>query len=232
MHSGPARRLRRAPPPTAAEAQTLSLYTKPSGLYASCAWPDAAVRRLILRRALAPRVPGVDDASAAAPDECPICLLHMPTGAMNAMRCCRQRVCTECILQVRTPRNKKVACPFCCFKRVEVIFEGGRRDADVRRELEDARVAEERRVRADKEMAAGSLLALVAEGAAAVGAGERGGGCEGGASGVSVAGDGGVPIAEDVARLDSAEGPDEGRGSLDWEELLFNAAIERSLREH
>jgi hypothetical protein len=46
------------------------LFVKPSGLYPTCAWDDKVVRRLILRRDLAPRFPGKDDPSAAAREEC------------------------------------------------------------------------------------------------------------------------------------------------------------------
>ena len=52
-----------------------SKFFEPTGLYASCAWDVKEVKRLIGKRKLAPRWPGVDGKTKEAPEECPICFL-------------------------------------------------------------------------------------------------------------------------------------------------------------
>lgn len=67
--------------------------TRVHGLYATCPWDPARVRRLILERKLAPCHKGV----AEAPDdgvleECPICMLSYPL--LNRTGCCDKGICT------------------------------------------------------------------------------------------------------------------------------------------
>ena len=54
-------------------------YTKPTGLYPTCAWDERVVRRMILDRHLAPRFPGTEDPGEAT-EECPICFLVCVRG--------------------------------------------------------------------------------------------------------------------------------------------------------
>lgn len=115
------------------------LYTKPSGLYPSCAWDEKHVARLILRGDLAPRYPGQDERSKEAPEECPICLLCYPT--LNTAKCCQAMLCSECYLQVRPPRHSKEPCPFCKHRRLEAVFKGPRDPAELAKEEADEKRA-------------------------------------------------------------------------------------------
>lgn len=56
---------------------------------------------------------------------------------LNMTRCCFQSVCTECFLQLRPPRHNKEPCPFCKYRKVEVIFRGPRPREELDRELSD-----------------------------------------------------------------------------------------------
>lgn len=122
------------------------LYTKPSGLYPTCAWDPKYVRRLILRGELAPRYPGRDDPDLDAREECPICMLVYPV--LNETRCCSARICTECYLQIRPPRHNKEPCPFCKYKRVAASYKGPRDQSDIEREEKDEKLALEAMKRA------------------------------------------------------------------------------------
>lgn len=122
-------------------------YTKPSGLYPSCAWDPKHVRRLILRRELAPRHPGRDDPSDDAQEECPICMLVYPV--LNETKCCAARLCTECYLQIRPPRHNKQPCPFCKYKRIDASFNGPKDQTLIDRELRDEKRALEAMKRAN-----------------------------------------------------------------------------------
>jgi hypothetical protein len=66
-------------------------------------------------------------------------MLFYPT--INATRCCAQRLCTECYLQLRPPRHSKEPCPFCKHRKVEVLFQGARSAAELDREEAAARQA-------------------------------------------------------------------------------------------
>lgn len=101
--------------------------TTPSGLYDKCLWDVRTVRRQILRGRLTPRYIGTDDEDDPDDDKetCPICMLRYPT--LNQSACCAARVCTECYLQIRPPRARRTACPFCKAARYRVAAgEGGR----------------------------------------------------------------------------------------------------------
>lgn len=115
------------------------LYTKPSGLYSTCAWDTKYVCKLILRAELAPRHPGRDDRAHDAPEECPICMLHYPS--LNQTKCCAARLCTECYLQIRPPRHNKEPCPFCKYKKLDALFKGPRDRKEIDRELEEEKRA-------------------------------------------------------------------------------------------
>jgi hypothetical protein len=101
------------------------LFVKPSGLYPTCAWDDKVVRRLILRRDIAPRFPGKDDPSAAAREECvrtssdrhrrnfttrqtPSCFFLFanscrPTPLWSCYVWCPLSVCSACRLSANMP---------------------------------------------------------------------------------------------------------------------------------
>ncbi|OQS01072.1 hypothetical protein THRCLA_05778 [Thraustotheca clavata] len=94
----------------ARHAKELERYTRPTGLYKSCLWENKIVRKLILERKLAPRYPGSESPRDDS-YECPICFLHYPS-TLNQTTCCKQALCTECVLQTKPP-GKSVCCPFC-----------------------------------------------------------------------------------------------------------------------
>ena len=80
-------------------------------LYPTCAWDDKQIRRLIGDGKLAARCKGTEVRVQVTDTECPICFLNYP--AVNQTKCCQASICTECYLQVRPPKEKRVACPFC-----------------------------------------------------------------------------------------------------------------------
>ena len=88
--------------------------TKPTGLYPEGTpnWKGAVIAKCIYSGKMAPRFPGVEDESGTVKCECPICFLYYPDHAMNATSCCKQEVCTECVLQVLKP-SEPATCPFC-----------------------------------------------------------------------------------------------------------------------
>ncbi len=49
-------------------------YTQPTGLYPSCEWDEKVVKKLILKKKLAPRFVG-SEVSSVDTEECPICML-------------------------------------------------------------------------------------------------------------------------------------------------------------
>ena len=65
---------------------------------------------------LAPICPGSEDESPKR-TECPICFLFFPQFALNATCCCDHKVCTECLLQVKSPTSPST-CPFCNNKKL------------------------------------------------------------------------------------------------------------------
>ena len=61
----------------------------------------------------------------------------------NETKCCNATVCTECYLQVKTPKDKSTCCPFCNNPKLSVSVQGCMDDGDVaRREEEEQRVIE------------------------------------------------------------------------------------------
>ena len=96
-------------------------FTKPTGLYPTCAWEDKAVRKLILEGRLAPRFAGLEDKHKSFPTkECPICFLRHVV--LNNARCCRKQLCTECYLQMRKPKGGSSRCPFCNHPKLQASY--------------------------------------------------------------------------------------------------------------
>jgi hypothetical protein len=65
--------------------------------------------------------------------------MHYPM--LNLTRCCGQRLCTECYLQLRPPRHNKEPCPFCKHRRVEAVFRGPRSKDELDREASEQKRA-------------------------------------------------------------------------------------------
>lgn len=95
----------------------------PTGLYDSCEWDQKIITRLIIDKKLAPRHKGT---SAESPDseECPICFLNYTI--FNNVNCCNNYICTECYLQVKSPKEKTI-CPFCNNPNFAVTFNPAKR---------------------------------------------------------------------------------------------------------
>lgn len=71
-------------------------------------WNDTAyVKKLILEKKLAP---SPVNGQEIRDQECPICFLNFE--CLNSVSCCKQNVCTECFVQLKSS-NAKCACPFC-----------------------------------------------------------------------------------------------------------------------
>eukprot|EP01105_Mastigella_eilhardi_P026082 TRINITY_DN7365_c0_g1_i2.p2 TRINITY_DN7365_c0_g1~~TRINITY_DN7365_c0_g1_i2.p2 ORF type:complete len:238 (+),score=65.98 TRINITY_DN7365_c0_g1_i2:1972-2685(+) len=98
-----------------------------SPVYSHRAWEVGPVKKLVAARKLAPAFAGVPDNKAADDglEECPICFLFY-RGGLNKCTCCRQRLCSECFLQVnpRVSPTPTVNCPFCSKPNFTVVFTG------------------------------------------------------------------------------------------------------------
>eukprot|EP00210_Caulerpa_lentillifera_P004158 g3964.t1 len=79
-------------------------------------------KRMVLKGRLAPFYPGFEDSDAAPGvrillellEECPICYMYY--RVMNRTKCCRQRICSECIAQIQSSNGTSLSscpCPFC-----------------------------------------------------------------------------------------------------------------------
>ncbi|CAG9462632.1 unnamed protein product [Pedinophyceae sp. YPF-701] len=136
---------------------------KPQGLYNNPYIDHRRLRKLILRRRLAPCFSGRDEDAAAGAasgddgkratlDECPICMLYYPS--LNRTRCCQKEMCTECFLQLKIPApDSTYACPFCkkeCFYVTYRPKTTEEREAELRTE----RAVEEAKVKAQAAEAA------------------------------------------------------------------------------
>jgi len=110
-------------------------------LYDNCEWDDRTVRRSIRRGMLGPRMKGLEDCTADT-EECPICFLHYPS--LNKAMCCKKRLCTECLLQLKPPNpTRSSPCPFCNAKNLNTQFFGPQtRQERLVIEQEDRRVEE------------------------------------------------------------------------------------------
>lgn len=105
-----------------------NLPTNITGLYPTCAWDPKSVRRLVLSRKVAPLFPGREltdeEKEREGLEECPICFLNYPMG-LNRFTCCKQRICTECFLQISKPTSfLNVTCPFCNRSGSTVFYKG------------------------------------------------------------------------------------------------------------
>ncbi|KAG0631339.1 hypothetical protein M758_1G245600 [Ceratodon purpureus] len=99
-------------------------YTRPQGLYPQRDVDQKKLRRLILDSKLAPCFPGEDETSADF-EECPICFLYYPS--LNRSKCCSKGVCTECFLQMKSPRAaRSTQCPFCKSHNYAVEYRGSK----------------------------------------------------------------------------------------------------------
>lgn len=97
-------------------------YTRLQGLYPQRGVDQKKLRRLILDSKLAPCFPGEEEANADF-EECPICFLSYPS--LNRSKCCSKGVCTECFLQMKSPRTaRSIQCPFCKSYNYGVEYRG------------------------------------------------------------------------------------------------------------
>ena len=66
---------------------------------------------------LAPTKPiSVDDFDS----ECPICFLNY-TG-LNSISCCKGKICTQCYLDLKSSKGKKLTCPYCSTSKYTVTY--------------------------------------------------------------------------------------------------------------
>lgn len=99
------------------------------------------MRRLIGDGKLAARLGGSESRSSPTDRECPICFLHYPQ--VNITGCCAASICTECYLQIRPPKEKSSACPFCNNPKLTVSVAKQMHAGDVqKREEEEQKVIE------------------------------------------------------------------------------------------
>ena len=103
------------------------------GLYESTTWDNKTLKKMIIDKKLAPIFPGLDFKDDL--EECPICMLYYPY--LNTSTCCQKNICTECFLQVRKPASETDCCPFCTSTNYNVIFNGRRSEAQLKKEREE-----------------------------------------------------------------------------------------------
>ena len=66
---------------------------------------------------LAPTKPiSIDDFDS----ECPICFLNY-TG-LNSISCCKGKICTQCYLDLKSSKGKKLTCPYCSTSKYTVTY--------------------------------------------------------------------------------------------------------------
>jgi len=95
----------------------------PTGLYGELRnWDLKVIRRLILNKKLAPLYVGEEKEESPELEECPICFLFYP-GGLNRSTCCKKGICTECLLQIKSP-NVLTNCPFCNRSGYSSTFSG------------------------------------------------------------------------------------------------------------
>lgn len=112
-----------------------------TGLYPECSWDPKLVKKMVLERKLAPIYPGSENTSENIEslekilEECPICFLYYPS--LNRSGCCRQGICTECFLQVKSSLTASVSCPFCNRAKYSIYYSGPLSKEEKVRELEE-----------------------------------------------------------------------------------------------
>ncbi|KAH3759118.1 E3 ubiquitin-protein ligase GW2 [Pelomyxa schiedti] len=114
--SRPAKPAKTATPSSTPKPRKLSpsaVIIPPCTLYKSRAWDETAVRKLIASRVLSPAFVG-DANKTPDSEECPICFLNY-TGGLNRTLCCKQAICTECLLQTHPQfvTTSTLTCPIC-----------------------------------------------------------------------------------------------------------------------
>jgi hypothetical protein len=112
-------------------------------LICSCHWDDRKIRRSIGDGKLAARLKGKDDRESGMEQECPICFLQY--DEINTLQCCKAPICTECYLQVQSPRGEHntSSCPFCNKPQMSVVVAKRLDVHDVaKREEEELRISE------------------------------------------------------------------------------------------
>lgn len=139
---------------TSFEAQ----HCTPLGLYKNSKWDPKLLKKLIVDKKLAPIFKGTDDKVSYDHEECPICFLFYP-GGLNRTRCCRQSICTECYLQLKTP-NIPATCPFCNRQRFAIAFLGPKTQEEKAQEEKERQKVLELQARMRKEEAALELKKL------------------------------------------------------------------------
>lgn len=75
---------------------------------------------MIVEKRCAPRFRGLDE-EAPSTEECPICFNYVAKAGLNTSTCCKQRLCTECFLQVQLPTLQN-DCPFCQRPRFSISY--------------------------------------------------------------------------------------------------------------
>jgi hypothetical protein len=85
-------------------SKTDKKFMKLKGLYPKCEWDQNSIEKLIHSKQISPLYEGKDFIQQNT-DECPICLLFYE-GGMNISKCCNQRLCSECYLQIKKPKEE------------------------------------------------------------------------------------------------------------------------------
>eukprot|EP00803_Ostreobium_quekettii_P002900 evm.model.scf_783.4 EVM.evm.TU.scf_783.4 scf_783:47953-54365(+) len=102
------------------------------------------IRKLVVKGRLAPFYPGLDDSvDGRELEECPICFLFH--RRLNRSRCCGQRICSECFVQIKTATGSYLGslCPFCKAQDFGVEVCGPKTDGERQQErLDEQRVQE------------------------------------------------------------------------------------------
>lgn len=117
-------------------------YSTLNGVYPTCEWDPKSIRKLVVDKKVSPLFPGKEDPGENT-DECPICLLYY-TGGLNKAKCCRQEICTECLLQIKRPGLSldDITCPFCNISRFATTFSGPKSAGERQRERRETEKVE------------------------------------------------------------------------------------------
>lgn len=102
-------------------------------------WSDNNIQRLISEQHLAPKTIATESSRNCV--ECPICFLEYQ--GLNTSNCCKQHICTDCYIQLRTspapPSSSSQLCPFCGSTTLHVTYEVIATDAIVESESKSGR---------------------------------------------------------------------------------------------
>ena len=77
-------------------------------------WSPFRIKGYVSRREIASHVKGSEEPSEKRDTECMICYLFFNTSELNATKCCKHLVCTDCFIQIKPEGYaQKIPCPYC-----------------------------------------------------------------------------------------------------------------------